>query len=58
MMIKTWVKDLSQRRASATVTDILALLSRLMGEAVEERRIVINPCRRLRPTADLKPERP
>ncbi|MDI6101204.1 site-specific integrase [Actinoplanes sp. NEAU-A12] len=58
MMVKTWVKELNQRRASSTVADILSVLSMLMGEAVEERRIVTNPCRRLRPTADLKPERP
>jgi integrase len=58
MMVKTWVKELSQRRAPATVTDILSLLSMLMGEAVEERRIVVNPCRRLRPGSGHRPERP
>jgi integrase len=58
MAVKTWIKDLSGRRAPATVTDILALLSMLMGEAVEERRIAINPCRRLRPASIAKPERP
>jgi integrase len=58
MAVKSWIKELSQRRAPATVTDILALLSMLMGEAVEERRIVLNPCRRLRPAPVAKPERP
>jgi len=58
MMVKTWVKELSQRRAAATVTDILSVLSMLLGEAVEERRIVVNPCRRLRPGPSHKPERP
>ncbi|AEV87659.1 integrase [Actinoplanes sp. SE50] len=58
MMVRTWIKELSQRRAPATVTDILALLSMLLGEAVEERRITINPCRRLRPAAVPKAERP
>jgi hypothetical protein len=58
MMVRTWVKELSQRRAPATVTDILALLSMLMSEAVEERRITLNPCRRLRPAAVPKAERP
>jgi integrase len=58
MAIKTWVKDLNRRRASATVASILGLLSMLLGEAVEERRIPINPCRRLRGATPPRPERP
>jgi len=58
MAVKAWVKDLNRRRAPATVASILSLLSMLLGEAVEERRIPINPCRRLRGTAPPRPERP
>jgi hypothetical protein len=58
MMVETAVKDLTQRRTPATVTDILSVLSMLMGEAAEECRIVVNPCRRLRPSATHQPERP
>jgi integrase len=58
MAVKAWVKDLSRRRAPATVASILTLLSMLMNEAVEERRIPLNPCRRVRNTAPPRPERP
>jgi hypothetical protein len=58
MAVKAWVKDLNRRRAPATVASILSLLSMLLGEAVEERRIPLNPCRRLRGTAPHRPERP
>jgi hypothetical protein len=45
MAVKRWVKDLNHRRADSTVASILSLLSMIMGEAVEERRIGMNPCR-------------
>lgn len=58
MTVKAWVNDLSKRRAPATVNDILGLLSMLMSEAVEERRITLNPCRKLRVSTAVKAERP
>ncbi|OLB81920.1 MAG: site-specific integrase [Actinobacteria bacterium 13_2_20CM_2_71_6] len=58
MAVKAWIKDLNRRRAPATVASILSLLSMLLGEAVEERRIPLNPCRKLRGTAPPRPERP
>lgn len=58
MRVKSWVNEVGEGRASSTVVDILALFSMLMGEAVEERRISANPCRRLRPAADHRAERP
>ncbi|MFC7483146.1 tyrosine-type recombinase/integrase [Luedemannella flava] len=58
MAVKRWVKDLNQRRADSTVASILSLLSMIMGEAVEERRIPMNPCRRLRHASAARPERP
>ncbi len=58
MAVKRWVKDLNHTRAQSTVASILSLLSMILGEAVEERRIPMNPCRRLRNTAPQRPERP
>ncbi|WFE27612.1 site-specific integrase [Solwaraspora sp. WMMD791] len=58
MAVKRWIKDLNRRRADSTVASILSLLSMIMGEAVEERRITMNPCRRLRNTSAHRPERP
>lgn len=58
MAVKAWIKDLSRRRAPGTVASILSLLSMLMNEAVEERRIPLNPCRRIRQAAPPRPERP
>jgi hypothetical protein len=58
MAVKRWVKDLNHRRADSTVASILSLLSMIMGEAVEERRIGMNPCRRLRKGSSHRPERP
>src|SRR5204863_6463475 len=58
MAVKAWVRDLSRRRAAATVNDILGLLSMLLNEAVEDRRIPVNPCRKLRSAAPPRPERP
>jgi len=58
MAVKAWAKDLNHRRAPATVASILTLYSMLLSEAVEERRIPLNPCRRLRGTAPPRPERP
>ncbi|WP_418153379.1 tyrosine-type recombinase/integrase [Actinoalloteichus caeruleus] len=48
MQVKGWVKSLRTRLAPATVTDVVTLLSMLLGEAVEENLIGSNPCRRLR----------
>jgi integrase len=56
--VKRWVKDLGRTRADSTVASILSLLSMIMGEAVEERRIALNPCRKLRGASPHRPERP
>jgi integrase len=45
---KRCVKDLGRTRADSTIAGILTLLSMIMGEAVEERRAALNPCRKLR----------
>ena len=59
MAVKGWVKDLNQRRAPATVTSILNLLSTLLNEAVDDHRIAMNPCRRIRGSGTAqRPERP
>jgi integrase len=58
MAVKTWVKDLNRRRAPATVANILTLFSSILNEAVEDRRIPANPCRRLRGATPPRPERP
>jgi hypothetical protein len=41
-------RRLSRTRADSTVASILSLLSMVLGEAVEEKRISTNPCRKLR----------
>jgi integrase len=58
MAVKRWVKELGRTRADSTVGSILTLLSMIMGEAVEERRIALNPCRKLRGASPHRPERP
>jgi integrase len=58
LAVKTWAKALGRRRAPATVADVVGLLSMLMGEAVEEHRISINPCRRVLSRESSPPERP
>ncbi len=59
MAVKAWVKDLGQRRAPATVTSVLNLLSTLLNEAVDDHRIALNPCRRIRGSGTAqRPERP
>src|SRR3954451_12704339 len=46
--VKAWAKDLHRHLAAATVADIVSLLSTLLNEAVEDRRIPANSCRGLR----------
>jgi integrase len=58
MAVKRWVKDLGRTRADSTVASILSLLAMIMGEAAEERRIALNPCRKLRGASPHRPERP
>jgi integrase len=58
MTVKAWVKELSSRRSAATVNDVLGLLSMILGDAVEDRRIPTNPCRRLRAATPPRPEPP
>jgi predicted dinucleotide-binding enzyme len=42
MAVKAWAKDLHRHLAAATVADIVSLLSTLLNEAVEDRRIPAN----------------
>ena len=42
--VAEWVKDLGQRRAPATVTKALQVMSAVMKSAVRSRMIAVNPC--------------
>ncbi|SFR00151.1 hypothetical protein SAMN04488564_1011027 [Lentzea waywayandensis] len=57
--VKGWVnKTLRQNLADKSVKDILVLFSMILGEAVEEGLLALNPCRKLRITFGEAPERP
>ncbi|MEV6716203.1 tyrosine-type recombinase/integrase [Lentzea sp. NPDC051208] len=57
--VKGWVnKTLRQNLADKSVKDILVLFSMILGEAVEEGLLTLNPCRKLRIAFDEAPERP
>ncbi|MBT8224500.1 MAG: site-specific integrase [Dactylosporangium sp.] len=59
MAVKSWVKDLGQSHAPSTVGTVLGLLSTVLNEAVDDHRIVMNPCRRIRTgVVSHRPERP
>ena len=58
MSVKAWLKQLRHGRRPATVAGIVGLLSTILGEAVEDRRLTTNPCRSLRLAARDQPERP
>lgn len=58
MAVKAWVKQLRRSLAERTVGDVVALLSMILGEAVDEGLIGMNPCRRLRVNAGGDEERP
>lgn len=59
MTVKAWVKDLGTSHAPSTVGTILGLLSTLLNEAVDDHRIAMNPCRRIRTgVVSHRPERP
>jgi integrase len=57
--VKGWVnKTLRPHLADKTVQDIITLFSMILGEAVEEGMIAVNPCRKLRINFEDTPERP
>lgn len=48
LSLRAWVKGLRQTHAESTVAGIFSLLSSILEEAVEERLIQSNPCRRVK----------
>lgn len=58
MVIKVWAKQLRRSLGERSVADVIGLLSRILGEAVDEGLIGSNPCRKLRLTTGDQAERP
>ena len=58
MSVQGWMKDLRDRHEASTVASIRSLFSTIMEEAVEERIVPINPCRKLRAPTSHEAERP
>lgn len=58
MVVKIWAKQLRRSLGERSVADVVNLLSRIMGEAVDEGLIGANPCRKLRLATGDQPERP
>ncbi len=56
--IKALVLQLNATLAPRSVADVLMVLSLVLGEPVEDRRITHNPCRGVRVAAGPRPERP
>jgi integrase len=56
--VKAWVKTLRRTLAEKSVADVAGLLSMILGEAVDEGLIGVNPCRKLRLHTVHAPERP
>ncbi|PSL53273.1 phage integrase family protein [Saccharothrix carnea] len=56
--VKIWAKQLRRSLGERSVTDVVNLLSRILGEAVDEGLIGANPCRKLRLATGDQPERP
>jgi integrase len=56
--VKTLALQLKTRLAPRSITDVLMVLSLVMTEAVEDRRISHNPCRGVRVAAGPRNERP
>lgn len=56
--IKTLVLELKTKLAPRSTADVIAVLSLVLGEAVEDRRIAHNPCRNVRIDPGVRGERP
>ncbi|MFI7492968.1 tyrosine-type recombinase/integrase [Micromonospora echinaurantiaca] len=56
--VKTLAVTLGRRLAPRSVTDVIMVLSMILQEAVEDRRIPFNPCRGIRIPKGIRAERP
>jgi integrase len=56
--IKALIIDLKTKLAPRSAADVIAVLSLVLSEAVEDRRIPHNPCRNVRVDPGIRPERP
>ena len=56
--VKALILQLNTTLAPRSVADVVMVLSLVLGEAVEDRRISHNPCRGVRVAAGPRPERP
>jgi integrase len=56
--IKTLILDLRRRLAPRSTADVITVLSMVLQEALEDRRIPFNPCRGVRANTGRRPERP
>ncbi|WP_420813719.1 site-specific integrase, partial [Planosporangium thailandense] len=56
--VKTLVLELRKKLAPRSTADVVTVLSMVLQEAVENRRIPFNPCRGVRVTTTGRPERP
>jgi integrase len=56
--VKTLILDLKKKLAPRSTADVITVLSMVLQEAVEDRRIPFNPCRGVRVNTGGRPERP
>jgi integrase len=56
--VKTLILDLKKKLAPRSTADVITVLSMVLQEAVEDRRIPFNPCRGVRVNTGARPERP
>jgi integrase len=56
--VKALVLELRQKLAPRSTADVITVLSMVLQEAVEDRRIPFNPCRAVRVNTGGRPERP
>ncbi len=56
--VKTLALELRQKLAPRSTADVITVLSMVLQEAVEDRRIPFNPCRGVRVNTGGRPERP
>lgn len=56
--VKTLILELKRKLAPRSAADVITVLSMVLNEAVEDRRIPFNPCRGVRVNTGGRPERP
>jgi integrase len=56
--VKTLILELHRKLAPRSTADVITVLSMVLQEAVEDRRIPFNPCRGVRVATGGRPERP